>query len=169
MLLFAMIDFGVIFGGYITMRNGVAAGARAASVNDYVVTGSPTCTGGPTTDTADMVCSIVSNMMPLAGVSMTSLSVGICFVTPGSSSTSCSSESTAGQSITQDVEVCAKGQLKSTTGFTGPFVNGKSVSASSRLLLEQPQPTGSTAYEAYNSSSTAVVYNGASVAGMNCS
>ena len=167
-LIFALIDFGLIFGGYITMRSDVAAGARAASVNDVAYTGSATCTGGPNTATATMVCSIVSGIDPLVGASSNSLAVGICFITPGSTSDNCAAESSAGQSISQDVEVCAQANLKSTTGFTGIFVNGKTFSTSSRLMIEQPQPTGSTSYDAYNSSSLAVLYNGTAVTGMNC-
>jgi hypothetical protein len=59
--------------------------------------------------------------------------------------------------------------MQSTTGLTSVFVSGSTVSTSSRLLVEEPQPSGATGYDSYNSTSTAVNYNGAAVPGMTCS
>jgi hypothetical protein len=59
--------------------------------------------------------------------------------------------------------------MQSVTGLTSIFVSGTTVSTSSRLLVEEPQPPGATAFQSYNSSSTQVSYNGQAVPGMTCS
>jgi hypothetical protein len=58
--------------------------------------------------------------------------------------------------------------MESTTGLTSIFVSGTKVSTSSRLLMEEPQPSGATAFESYNSSSTRVNYNGSAIPGLTC-
>jgi hypothetical protein len=72
----------------------------------------------------------------------------------------------------QDLEVCAQIAMESTTGLTSIFVSGTTVSSSSRLLMEEPQPSFQTAFQSYNandSASSAVNYNGNAIAGMTCS
>jgi Flp pilus assembly protein TadG len=167
LLLCGMIDFGLIFGGDLQMASAVATGARSASLNNYQYNGAATCTGGLTTDTADMVCSIVAGLGSLTGVKQNTVSVGICFVTLGSTP-GCSGASAPGTSVTNDVEVCAQAVMNSTTGLTSVFISGQKVSTSSRLLVEEPQPSGATAYDSYNASSVAVDYNGRAITGLNC-
>jgi Flp pilus assembly protein TadG len=167
LLLCAVIDFGLIFGGYMSMENGVAAAARNISLDAYQFSGA-TCSGGPTVATADAVCSVVASMGSLSGLNAGSLTVGICFVTPGTSP-SCSGSSAPGTSASDDVVVCAKATMQSTTGLTSVFVSGSTVSTSSRQLMEEPQPSGPTAFDSYNASSATVDYNGTPVGGLACS
>jgi Flp pilus assembly protein TadG len=167
LLLCAVIDFGLIFGGYMSMESGVASAARNISLNSYQFSGA-TCSGGPTVATADAVCSVVAAMGSLSGLDTSTLAVGICFVTPGTSP-SCTGSSAPGTSGSQDVEVCAQATMHSTTGLTSVFVSGSTVSTSSRQLMEEPQPSGTTAFDSYNASSAAVHYNGTAVAGLACS
>lgn len=171
LILCGLLDFGLMFGGHITLERGVNAGARAASLN--ASTSPPNCTGGPNAYTAAMVCNVVSDIGTLMGVKTTSLVVGICFAPQGGALTSliCNAETSTsvGTSVYGDVEVCAQASLQSTTGFTAPFMNGKASGTSSRLTVEQPQPSAATNYDAYNAASPPVQYNGITVAGMGCS
>jgi len=166
LLLCGTIDFGLIFGGYLSMESGVASAARNVSLNAYQYNGSASCTqGGVNTPTADAVCNVVATLGSLTGLNSNTLSVGICFVAPGATP-SCGGSSATGTSVSQDVEVCAQAAMQSVTGLTSIFVSGTTVSTSSRLLVEEPQPPGATAYQSYNSSSTHVDYNGQAVPGL---
>lgn len=167
LLLCGVIDFGLIFGGYMSMESGVASAARTISLDAYQYSGSNTCSGGPTVATADAVCNVVASLGSLSGINQSTLAVGICFVTPGSTP-SCGGGSAKGTSGTDDVLVCAKATMQSTTGLTSVFVSGSTVSTSSRQLMEEPQPSGATAFESYNSGSSVVSYNGQSVPGLTC-
>jgi Flp pilus assembly protein TadG len=169
LLLCGTIDFGLIFGGYMTMESGLASATRAISLNQNEWSGpANSCTNGPDTGTADAVCNVVATLGSLTGLKASTLAVGICFVTPGSSPSCGGTTPTTGTSDSQDVEVCAQAQMQSTTGLTSVFVSGSTVSTSSRLLLEEPQPPGPTAFENYNSTSTTVDFYGNAVPGLTC-
>ena len=171
-LLLALVDFGMIFGSNIVLGNGVSVAARAAALNAYAYSG--TCSGGPSTATADLVCNVANDIGQLPAAKSGTLQVGICFVTPGSTP-SCSGQSGTGTSVTQDVEICAKVQSTWVTGPSpsatlGSALSPPVLSSSSRQLIEQPQPSGSaTGYSAFNSKSASVTYSGKTIAGMNCS
>ena len=169
LLLCGIIDFGLIFGGDMTLQSGVASSARAISLDQTLYSGSALCTGGPSgsPQTADVVCNVVASLGPLEGLNSNNLSVGICFVAPGATP-SCSGQSATGTSVADDVEVCAQAPMQSTTGLTSIFVSGTNVSTSSRQLMEQPQPSSTTAFESYNSTSTQVSYGGKAIPGMTC-
>lgn len=167
LLLCGTLDFGLIFGGYQSMQSGVASATRAISLDAYQYGGSASCSGGPTAATADAVCNVVSALGPLTGLNANTLSVGICFATPGSTP-SCGGASATGTSVYNDVVVCAQAAMQSTTGLTSIFVAGSTVSTTSRVLEEEPQPSGATAFESYNSTSTQVHYNGRAIPGLTC-
>jgi hypothetical protein len=149
LLLCGTIDFGLIFGGDLSMQSGVASATRAISIDQYQYTPSSggTCTGGPSGGTAEAVCSIAASLGSMTGLNSSTLAIGICFVTPGSSP-SCSgsaAQGVPGTSVTDDVEVCAQAAMESTTGLTSVFVSGSTVSTSSRLLVEaRPATSPST-------------------------
>lgn len=169
LILLAIVDFGTLFGGYVTLRSGVAAAARSASLGEYAYAGAKTCTGGPNSATAQMVCSVLADVGALTATASSSQQVGICFLAPGASDSACGGESSAGTSIANDVVVCASATAKSVTGVTTPFINGRQISAMSRLVLEQPQPSGTaTSFDAFTSGSPPVVFGGTTIAGMNC-
>jgi len=182
LLLFALVDFGMVFSGYTTMRSGVSASARLASLNEYTYSGGATCSGGPNTDTEDLVCTTMSEMGKILAIVPGSIEVGICFTpyTGGSQGTSCAAEgnSTTGTQSTPttttyyNVEICAQATMKSTTGLTAPFLNNKILATTSTNRLELGLGSNATvpvtAFNAYNSSSTSVSYNGTAVKGMNC-
>jgi Flp pilus assembly protein TadG len=167
LIICGILDFGLMFGGYLSLEGGVASGARLASIGQYQYGGSLNCSG-PNSATANLVCTVAAAIGNPVGTTGT-LAIGVCFVTPGSATTGCSTETSTGTSVTQDVEICAQVTLRSTTGFTAPFINGRVASSSSRLVLEQPQPSGATSFTAFNSSSGVVTYGSHSIQGMNCS
>jgi Flp pilus assembly protein TadG len=165
LLLCGVIDFGLIFGGYMSMESGVASAARNISLDQY--SGLSGCSGGPTTPTAYAVCNVVASLGSLTGLKQSTLAVGICFVTPGSTP-SCGGSSATGTSGADDVLVCAKAAMQSTTGLTSVFVSGSTVSTSSRQLMEEPQPSNTTLFESYNAGSAPVSFNGQTVTGLTC-
>jgi Flp pilus assembly protein TadG len=154
LILFGLIDFGFVFQGYNQMRNGVQAGARLASENNTSYSGATKCTGGPDSATMGLVCSILSSIGPLTGVSSTSLEVGIAFSAPPGDLNNPPSE---------DVTVCASGDLNSTSGLLAKPFLGEKMSSSSTILI-----TSSPVYSAYNSSTSPVYYGGVQVQGENC-
>jgi hypothetical protein len=157
--LFAIVDFGMVFSGYETMRSGVAAGARLASVDqDALPSPPPTCTGGPGTGTptTDMVCLIVARIGNTLGIQANSLAIGISLPIGTDEQ---GTASTWGQ-IGDNVEVCAQATLHSTTGITGVFLNSKTVTTSNTARIEQTffvTGTSTTDYP-YSSSSLPVTY-----------
>lgn len=171
LLLCGIIDFGLMFSGDMSMQSGVASAARAISLDNYTYSGNACSQGGvANTPTADAVCNIVATLGPLVGVNTNTLSVGICFNTPGST-LSCGGTPATGTSVADDVVVCTQAPLESTTGLTSIFVSGTTVYTSSRQLMEQPQPSSTTAFDSYNASSTGssqVSYNGKAIPGLTC-
>lgn len=143
LLLLGMVDFGLIFGGYVTMRGGVEAGARMASVDNY-----GTATSCSASDpTSEMVCTVIARIGSLPGMTASSLQIGI--------------NVPAGAVAGDDVTVCASAQLHSTTGLTAPFIDGRTASTSSTIRLEQnPQ------FSSFTSGS--VTFGGQTVTGMTC-
>src|SRR5579862_1240918 len=128
LLLFSMIDFGLIFQSFISMRNGVNAGARLAAVNGPM--DSSCITQYPSPDYNDqMLCTVKDRIGTLLAVSSSSIAVEIDVFSPTSPSTLI----TSANSITagDEVRVCAWGTMQSTTGLTAPFLNGKTMSATS--------------------------------------
>jgi Flp pilus assembly protein TadG len=113
-LLFAVVDTGLAFGGFITFRNGVDSGARLAAVNETAAS----CSGNAN----PMACTILNRIGSSVGVG----NVQIQIVLPSGGS--------AGNGNT--VEVCAQAKLRSTTGIT-PFISGRTVHATSTVHLEK--------------------------------
>lgn len=143
LLLLGMVDFGLIFGGYVTMRGGVEAGARMASVDNYGTVSS--CSG--TDPTSEMVCTVIARIGSLPGMTASSLQIGITVPT--------------GAVAGDDVTVCASAHLHSTTGLTAPFIDGRTASTSSTIRLEQNPQFGSF-------TSGSVTFDGQKVTGMTC-
>lgn len=165
LLLCGAIDFGLIFGGYQSMESGVASATRALAVDQYQYSGN-LCSS--TTATGQAVCNVVADLGPLSGLNSSTLAVGICFVAPGSALSCGAGSLTTGTAGVDDVVVCAQAAMQSTTGLTSVFVSGSNASTSSRQLLEEPQPSGASNFGSYNAGSTAVKYNGISIAGLTC-
>ena len=169
LLLCGTIDFGLIFNGDMEMQSGIAGATRQLALDNYQYTGTTAlCTGGPTPATANAVCNVVASLGSMTGLNSSTLAVGICFAAPGAS-LSCAGSPQPGMSVTDDVVVCAQAQMESVTGLTSVFVSGSTVYTSSRLLMEEPQPSNQTAFDSYNATTTPQVsYNGTAVPGLTC-
>ncbi len=152
LLLLGMVDFGLIFGGYVTMRGGVEAGARMASVDNY----GTVAPCSPSDPTSEMVCTVIARIGSLPGMTKQSLQIGISF-TSGTIAGDPVADAVAGDNVT----VCASAQLHSTTGLTAPFIDGRTASTSSTIRLEQNPQFGSF-------TSGSVTFGGQTVKGMTC-
>ena len=119
LLLFSLIDFGLVFGGFMSLRNGVGSGARAASVSLV----DPSCT----TALSPMDCTVEKRIGTLVGTTGIP-TVTIAFLT--------GSDGSKGQ-VGDPVEVCAYATASSSTGITSPFLSGKVIHATSEVRLEQ--------------------------------
>ncbi len=130
LLLFGLIDFGMVFGGFIVLRNDVGAAARSASV-DYIV---PSCKSASN----PMICTIQSDIGSLPGVVSGSVEVAITFPTGTAS-------------VGQPVVVCAQATVHSLTGITSPILNGRIIHASTQMRIEQnPTYTAGTSTTGYS-------------------
>lgn len=142
LLLMSLIDFGLVFGGYTALRNGVQAGARLASVNSY---NTGDCSGTPQ---QEMVCAVAARVgATVAGTTNQGVSMGI--------------EVGNGAVGADDVVVCEKVNLKSATGITGFILNGRTLVSESRIRLESP-----LSFTSFTSGS--VTYAGETITGMTC-
>ena len=142
LLLMAMIDFGLVFGGYTSLRNGVQAGARLASVDNYD-TGD--CSG---TAQQEMVCAIAARVgSNVAGTTNLGVKIGV--------------DIGGGAVGTDDAVICEQVNLKSSTGILGFILNGKTMTSESRVRLEAgPSFTSFT--------SGTVTYGSQTITGMSC-
>lgn len=145
LLLMAMIDFGVVFAGLITLRAGVEQGARLASVDDYATT--VPCSGTGPTD--ELVCKIAARIGNLPGLATGELSVGISLP--------------EGSSAGDEVVVCASAPLGSLTGVAAAFLDHRTETTSSTLLLEQ-----TPAFGGFDSTDPPVTAGSQVVTGMTC-
>lgn len=116
LMLFGMIDFGMVFGGYTSLRSDVGAAARSASV-DYVP---PSCTAVAN----PMICTLQSDIGTLPGVVPGSVKVAVAFPS-------------GAVQVGQPVLVCAQATLQSTSGLTSAILNGRAITVSDETRLEQ--------------------------------
>jgi Flp pilus assembly protein TadG len=125
LLLFGLIDFGVVYSNTIALRSGVREGARIAAVNNEG-SSAPTCTKNagapafPDNFTGNLVCLTRSKI----GLNVTT-EVDVSFPNGGT------------PAVGDPAQITAKVCAKSTTGLTKPFLSGKSVSSSTQIRLEQ--------------------------------
>lgn len=136
LLLFGLVDFGMVFGGFVSLENQVNAAARAVSINRLA----SSCVSAP--DPA--LCTVEADIgaAPL-GVVPGTVETAISFPSGGTT--------TAGSTVI----VCARAELRSTTGITGPILAGRWVSAKSQVLLEQNASAPTPAGPSYSLSDTA--------------
>lgn len=117
-LLFGLVDFGLVFGGYVSLENQVNAAARAVAI-DRVAS---SCVSA--SDPALCTVEAAIGSAPL-GVVPGSVETAIAFPDGGTT--------TAGSSVI----VCARAELHSATGISAPILNNRWVSTKSEVLLEQ--------------------------------
>jgi Flp pilus assembly protein TadG len=133
LVVFGIIDFGITFGNYETVRSGTREAARLGVVND--LTNAPSCTINGTTitppanptNTTDGTNALVCLAKDRIGLDQgeTKLDVTI-----------------SGQAIGDNLTVCASFPVTALNGITAPFLSGKTLTSSVTMRLEQvPQFT----------------------------
>lgn len=129
LLLFGIIEFGVAYNDYISVRNGSREAARLAVVDD--VKGAPPCTingasvtppANPTT-ASDSTNALVCKAKDRIGLTSSKTKVKI---------------SLAGTAIGQNVTLCASYPVESVTGLLAPFLDGKNLVSTVVMRMEQP-------------------------------
>jgi len=119
LLILAMVDFGFAYGDYIGVRSGVREGARQAAINPP---GSRSCAISGTTPnaaTTNLVCLTKERV----GLDEDDIRVAIDFE---------DSTPEVGDSVT----VCADVALRSTSGMTAPFLEGRRSKSETTIRLE---------------------------------
>ena len=129
LLLFGIIEFGVAYNNYLSVRNGSREAARLAVVDD--VKSAPTCTingasvsppANPTS-AADSTNALVCKAKDRIGLTGAKTKIKI---------------SVAGTQIGQNVTVCASYPVESVTGLLAPFLAGKTLVSKVVMRMEQP-------------------------------
>jgi Flp pilus assembly protein TadG len=128
LLLFGIVEFGIAFNDYISVRNGSREGARAAVVND--VKNAPSCTinGGTVsppaapTSAGDATNAIVCKTKNRIGLDESQVKVKV---------------SVAGTSIGDTVTVCASVPVQTLSGLLAPIMSGKVLTSNVTMRLEQ--------------------------------
>lgn len=124
LILAAIIDFGVVFSDYISLRQGVREGARQAAVANF----GATCTlnpltGAPSTDVKNLMCTVKNRV----GLSAAKVYVKVLFDPAGS----------ANYKVNNGVIVCAQTPITSLTGMTSPFLKGRFLRSKIQMSVEQ--------------------------------
>lgn len=136
LVVFGIIDFGISFANYESVRSGTREAARLGVVND--LQNAPSCTingqsvtppANPqnTTDGTNALICLAKNRI---GLSQSEAKIKI---------------SITGQAIGDNLDVCASFPVTALNGFTAPFLSGQIITSSVTMRLEQvPQFTGFT-------------------------
>jgi Flp pilus assembly protein TadG len=135
-VVFGIIDFGITFGNYETVRSGTREAARLGVVND--LQNAPSCkVNGQTVtppsnpqNTTDGTNALICLAKDRIGLDQTETKIKITIT---------------GQAIGDNVDVCASFPVTALNGFTAPFLSGQILTSSVTMRLEQvPQFTGVT-------------------------
>jgi Flp pilus assembly protein TadG len=128
MLVFGMIEFGLDYNNYISVRNGSREAARMGVVNDLL--NAPSCKINGTTVTppanpatqTDATNALVCKAKDRIGLSSANTKIKIVVPNP-----------TIGGSL----QLCADYPVSAITGLIAPFVSGKAIVSSVTMRLEQ--------------------------------
>jgi len=142
MLLFGIIEFGVTYNDYIAIRQGTREGTRLAVVGD--VKNAPACKIGGTTitppanpnNTFDATNAVICKTKDRIGLDQSKVRVKITLP----------QNPTVGSYVT----ICASYPLSSVTGLIAPFLNGRTLTSTVVMRLEQP-----AAFDNYSESGNA--------------
>jgi hypothetical protein len=129
LLLFGIIEFGVIWSNQISFRQGVREAARTGVVANFGSTSSCSLHGttGASADMQKLMCTTKNRI----GMSASNVYVKVLF------------DSTYAQG--QGVVVCAQAPIKSYTGMFAPFLNGKFYKTKVEMNIEQTSSVTETA------------------------
>ncbi len=136
LIVFGIIDFGISFGNYESVRSGTREAARLGVVNDLQnapsckINGStvtPPANPTNTTDGTNALICLAKNRIGLDS-GETKIQVSI-----------------TGQAVGDDLEVCASFPVTALNGFTAAFLSGQTLTSDVTMRLEQvPQFTSFT-------------------------
>jgi hypothetical protein len=124
LLIFGIIDFGTTYNDYQQLRSGTRDGARDAVVTNYGTRTSCNLQAGtpaPSGAAINIICKVKEK------VGNDNIRVGVW--APG------------GWVIGATLRVCSQQFASSTTGITGPFLNGKVMTVKVELRIEESLPT----------------------------
>ena len=127
-IVFGIIEFGVAFNDYLNVRNGSREAARLGVVND--LDNAPACTidGASITPPAvpanstDATNALVCKAKDRIGLDGAKTKIKIAIT---------------GQSVGENLKVCATFPLEEIAGLTAPFVSGKTLVSAVTMRLEQ--------------------------------
>jgi Flp pilus assembly protein TadG len=128
LIVFGLIDFGIAFGNYENVRSGTREAARLGVVND--LSNAPSCTiagatvtppSNPTT-AADATNALVCKAKDRIGLDQSETKVKVAVT---------------GQSIGDNLQVCASFPVTALTGLTVPFLSNHTVTSAVTMRLEQ--------------------------------
>lgn len=129
LLLCGIIDFGTSYNDYQALRGGVRDGTRDSVVTNYGsnVACHDTATQGPAPATPAL--NIICHIKDRAGLG-NGIRVGVW--------------APNGWDVGKSLRVCAQTFASSTTGITGPFLDGKVITAKVDMRIEQKLTGGAT-------------------------
>ena len=138
LLLFGLIDFGLVFGGYIEVENQVGAAGRAVATNNIPSTCQPSAsTGLPVSGSVlDAIYAQTNEILPDLCTVYVTVSSSPLGVVAGSVSVAIDYINGGSETQGSPAVVCARAELKSTTGMTASFLNGRYFQSSSQVMLE---------------------------------
>jgi hypothetical protein len=132
-VLMGIIDFGIIYNGWISLRQGTREAARQGSVANFGTTASCSLTfagGGsaPSTDLQKLMCLAKSQIGLDATATRTKVIVSDYALQNGGAS----------WSVGNSLIVCAQFPASSQTGFFGPTLGGHYLRTKTAIRIEQP-------------------------------
>jgi len=120
LLIFGLVDFGLIFNDYLGVRNGVQSAARLGAVANF---GNVTCTPSPdptSTETHKLMC------LAKDRIAINSATTRIAVVLDA-----------GGYADGNELVVCAMTPVNSRTKLLSPFLNGKVITTRVAMRIEQ--------------------------------
>jgi hypothetical protein len=134
-LVFGIVEFGMAFNNYISIRQGIREGARQAVVANFGTNSSCTTTGGsPSTETKELMC-LTKDRAGLGSTKDADLRVSVSFPN--------------GYTVGNSVIICSEYPANSVTKLFQPLLNGKVLKSKTEMRIEQTtQNTGAGAFAA---------------------
>jgi Flp pilus assembly protein TadG len=127
-IVFGIIDFGFALYNLGGLREGTREGARQGVVASFGTDTSCTTTGSLPANDKALAC-LTKTRMNLFGISQADTRVNIQL-------------GTGGYAVGQPLKVCTQAQESSITGFLAPFFNGKVVTSTVTMRIEQTGGSG---------------------------
>jgi hypothetical protein len=132
-LVFGIVEFGIAFNDYISVRQGARDGARQAAVANFgTATG---CSGVDTSTSAGKLICLTKTRVGLDGPGYADTKVKVIVPSP--------------YQVGEDLSVCAVYPLDSVTGLFSPLLDGKYLKTKVTMRVEQVGTGFSSTEETY--------------------